>query len=107
MQAYTTHRDPEIWDRPAEFDPSRWLPKDCVTEAMNEMFMPYSKGTRACIGLNLANMELRIATAALLKFFRVRLAEGPRADDMEMVDHFIIAPKGRKCNLVFERLVKN
>src|SRR5271155_4197525 len=98
MQSYTTHRDPDVFLNPEEFDPSRWLPKEQVTTSMNELFMPFSKGTRACIGINLANMELRIVTAALLKMYRISSANDMKPEDMEMRDHFLIFPKNGKCN---------
>jgi len=106
MQSYTTHRDPDVFVNPEQFDPSRWLPKDKVTPNMNELFMPYSRGIRACIGLNLANMELKIVTAALLKLYRVRPGVDMTSDDMEMTDHSLLVPKGGKCNLLFQRIAE-
>jgi len=55
-------------------------------------------------GINLANMELKIVTAALLKLYRVRAGVDMTSDDMEMTDHFLLVPKGGKCNLVFEKM---
>jgi hypothetical protein len=52
----------------------------------------------------LANMELKIVTAALLKLYRVRAGVDMTSDDMEMTDHFLLVPKGGKCNLVFEKM---
>ena len=104
MQCYTTHRDPTIFPNPELFDPSRWIPKEKITEAMNEAFMPFSKGTRACLGINLAYMELKVTVATLIKSFTVRVGDDMKGDDMDMRDHFLIFPKGGKCDLVFDRV---
>ena len=53
-----------------------------------------------CIGLHLAQMELRIATA---KFFRaypdaqVSTLNGFSDDDMEQVVYFLMYPKNKRC----------
>ena len=49
-------------------------------------------------------MEMKIATAALIKRYTVRLASEKTVDDMEMTDHFTLIPKGLKCPLVFEKV---
>lgn len=48
MQAYTNHRDPEIFPEPEAFIPQRWFK---TTHAMKANFLPFSAGPRACIGL--------------------------------------------------------
>ena len=73
MQCYS-NRDPIIFTNPESFDPSGWIPKD-VTEAMNEAFMPCSKGTPACLGINLAYMELKVTLRTMVKSFTVRVAD--------------------------------
>ena len=48
MSAYFCHRDPEIFPRPEEFLPERWLGD--VTPEMRRNFVPFSKGSRRCLG---------------------------------------------------------
>lgn len=64
-------------------------------------FMPFGGGTRICIGLHLAYMELRLATAL---FFReckgARLSAKKTEDVMEMAETFLIVPEGHFCNVV-------
>jgi cytochrome P450 len=53
------------------------------------------------MGQNLALMELKIVTSAVLKRYTVSVGKAMRGDEMEMRDHFVLIPKGR-CELVFE-----
>ncbi|TWU73690.1 hypothetical protein ED733_004748 [Metarhizium rileyi] len=43
-QAYTMHRQPEIFPNPDDFDPHRW---DAPTKVMKEAFMPFGRGPRS------------------------------------------------------------
>ncbi|KAK6412652.1 hypothetical protein LTR95_017947 [Oleoguttula sp. CCFEE 5521] len=47
MQCYTTNRDADAFPDPDSFSPDRWLKTAGGTAAMKELFMPFSKGTRA------------------------------------------------------------
>jgi tryprostatin B 6-hydroxylase len=67
---------------------------------MKDLFMPFSKGTRACLGRNLAMMELRQVTAAVLQKYNVSAAPATTLESMEMRDHFLAVPKAGRCELV-------
>jgi cytochrome P450 len=43
-QAYSIHRNPEIFPNPEDFSPSRW---ESTTKAMKSAFMPFGKGPRS------------------------------------------------------------
>ena len=47
-QAYSMHRNPDIWDRPEEFLPERW---ENPTKEMNDAFMPFGAGSRSKLHL--------------------------------------------------------
>jgi hypothetical protein len=49
MSAYFQHRDPKVYPRPMEFLPERWLGE--VTPAMYRNYIPFSKGSRHCLGM--------------------------------------------------------
>ncbi|KAL4861443.1 hypothetical protein BDV12DRAFT_204017 [Aspergillus spectabilis] len=105
-QAYTIHRDGEIFDNPLKFDPYRWIRLREEEKATSEhelalaAFHPFGAGSRICLGIHLARMELRLAT---VQFFRhcpgARLAASTTAESMEMENFFLIAPKSHRCNI--------
>ncbi|KAK5166454.1 uncharacterized protein LTR77_007997 [Saxophila tyrrhenica] len=103
-QCYTTQRDPTAFPDPDTFDPERWLKNEQTDPKAKDLFMPFSKGTRACLGRPLAMMELREATSALLLKYSVTAAPETTADSMAMRDHFLVLPKGGRCDLIFEPL---
>jgi cytochrome P450 len=104
MQCYTTQRDPRVFPHPESFRPERWLGDAGNNSDMNTMFMPFSAGTRACLGINLAWMELKVITAALVKHYHVHLAPGTTPESMDMIDHFLLMPKAAKCDLIFTKV---
>lgn len=53
-----------------------------------------------CIGIHLAKIELRLATALFFRTFpraRVSTANGMSDKDMEMKAHLVMFPKGGRC----------
>ena len=99
MQCYTTQRDSSNFHNPNVFDPSRWLQPQ--SDTMKDLFMPFSKGSRACLGKSLALMESKLITATLMRDFAVSLAPSCTKESMVMTDHFLIIPKGGRCELIF------
>jgi cytochrome P450 len=99
-QSYTTQRDSNVYPNPDTFDPGRWL--DTTEEhlsSMHDHILVWGKGQRACLGKQLAYMELKLGTAAIMKRYRVELGSPATDDDMEMTDHFTLIAKGKRCIL--------
>ncbi|KAF7859531.1 uncharacterized protein EAF02_010979 [Botrytis sinoallii] len=95
-QTYTIHRDPEIFPEPDSFDPQRWLgPKSDDFKAANN---PFGAGTRTCVGMHLANMEIYLILALLFRECKgIRIASIQDDEGMEIENYFVIGPKGHKC----------
>ena len=64
------HRNPNVWDRPDEFDIDRWLPENEAAHHPHA-YKPFGNGARACIGRQFAMVEAKIAMAMLLRRFAV------------------------------------
>ncbi|KEF51223.1 uncharacterized protein A1O9_12726 [Exophiala aquamarina CBS 119918] len=94
-QAFSYHRDPAVYSDPFRFNPERYLEGKVGGQAV---FAPFGSGSRTCLGIHLAYLELRMATAL---FFRecagARLASETTPESMEIVQHFLIAPKAHRC----------
>ncbi|KAK9417326.1 putative Vera protein [Seiridium unicorne] len=64
------HYRDDVWSRPKQFIPERWLVKDGdPLFPMKDAWRPFEQGPRNCIGQELATMELRLVlTLAARKF---------------------------------------
>ncbi|CAE6439543.1 unnamed protein product [Rhizoctonia solani] len=69
VPSYTTNRSSVWGNDPAEFRPERWL--DGKSSSLNKYFVPFSLGPRACIGRNIAYMELTLISATLIRRYDV------------------------------------
>jgi cytochrome P450 len=70
---YLTHYNPEIYDRPHEFRPERFLERPAGTYE----WIPFGGGTRRCLGATFALFEMRIVLEEVLRRFDlVPTAEG-------------------------------
>jgi cytochrome P450 len=101
VPTWTTHRNPQYFPHPEAFQPQRWLDVYGGTEEMKKLYMPFSKGARACIGQAMALLELRLTTATLIKRYVVMVNKDLNLVDMDFGDHFVMIPKGEACLLDF------
>lgn len=67
LNAYAIQRDPDLWGKDAnEFRPERFLGDEGRKKVLSFGFLPFSKGSRDCIGKYFAMLEAKIALAALI-----------------------------------------
>lgn len=85
MTAVLMHENPSIFPNPREFRPERWLNQQGVRA--EKYLVPFSRGTRACIGMNLAYAEMYMALATVFRRFDLELFETTRAD-VDLVHDF-------------------
>lgn len=67
------HTDPEYWVDPESFRPERWI-GDGLPGDDRRAFQPFSTGPRACLGLNMAYLELRLAVAKMVWLYDLEKA---------------------------------
>lgn len=109
---YSVHRLPDVYPRPDEFIPERWVEGSVIptvgtitkadVDKARKAFCPFSIGPRGCIGKGLALMEMKITLSRLLFEFDVRLPMEEKlrkvGEDMEggweMDDHFVGTKSG-------------
>ena len=93
VPTYTIHHSKEIWGPDAdEFRPERW---NTVTSRQKNAFIPFSHGPRACVGRNVAEMELKMIVATWARRYRVSL----RQDYMDTREGFLRKPLGLEIGI--------
>jgi cytochrome P450 len=68
---WVTHRLPEFWTDPLEFQPDRWA-RGAPTHRY--AYFPFAAGQRLCIGRPLALIEMQLAVSMISRRYRLRLA---------------------------------
>ncbi|KAL0943154.1 benzoate 4-monooxygenase [Colletotrichum truncatum] len=93
VPSYTMHHSKEIWGPDADdFRPERW---ESVTPRQKNAFIPFSHGPRACVGRNVAEMEMKLIVATWARRYRVEL----RQDYMETNEGFLRKPLALDINI--------
>ena len=86
VPTYTIHHSTAIWGPDAdEFKPERWFR---LTTRQKNAFIPFSFGPRACVGRNVADMQLKLIAATWVRRYDVVL----RQDVMETREGFLRKP---------------
>jgi len=92
LNYYSIHRDPRYFSpEPDRFWPDRWLPPkhwcaigdpsrplDPDTPVIHDLdaYVPFSYGTRLCVGKTLAQMEIRVVAASVVQKFDMVVVDG-------------------------------
>ncbi len=77
------------------FDGWRFIDPAALTPAQKTAFHPFGAGSRVCLGVHLAYLEMRLAVAMFLRECRgARASDSMRDAMMEEDNRFLIAPKG-------------
>jgi len=73
LPAYTIHHLPSVWGPDADnFNPDRW---ESISDRQKQAFIPFSYGPRACVGRNVAEMELALIVATIMHRFDFELRQ--------------------------------
>lgn len=77
---YSIQRNPAYFSDPNEFKPERWLSEyenESWMQLAKKAFVPFSLGSRGCIGKNLAYQEISTALAQIIYRMDWKIADGP------------------------------
>ncbi|KAF2100215.1 putative cytochrome P450 [Rhizodiscina lignyota] len=89
MEPVSVLIDPKIFPQPHAFKPERWLGE----QRLDRYQVAFSKGSRQCIGINLAYAELYLTVNALVSQFDLKLYDTSYEDIRMEHDFFTAAPK--------------
>lgn len=112
VPTYALHHKDGCFDRPFEYDPSRWLAEGEqgvrpgegndpeVLARQRAALIPFSVGPRACIGKKVSLLELYATVARVLFDYDLRLQPGTEhlgvgpQGEYKIRDHFIVGKEG-------------
>lgn len=94
----SVHMDPNLWDKPEEFNPRRFLDNEGKVRKP-EYFIPFGVGRRMCLGDVLARMELFLFFASFMHSFNMTLPEGEPLPSLKGNVGVTIAPESFKVCL--------
>lgn len=83
------HGSPAIFPEPERFDPQRWLQGE-ESQRRERYLVNFSRGARACVGINLAKAELLLTLTAVVRRFDLQLYETVRERDADLMHDFAI-----------------
>nr|POE78006.1 cyrochrome p450 monooxygenase [Quercus suber] len=88
MSQYFVHLNPEIFPSPHTYDPTRWLAAKAES-TLERYLVPFSRGARMCIGMNVAHAELYTLLVTMLRRFPTLTLFETSERDVELVhDYF-------------------
>ncbi|EUC56911.1 cytochrome P450 family monooxygenase, partial [Rhizoctonia solani AG-3 Rhs1AP] len=96
VPSYSTNRS-NVWGAdPETFRPERWLEDG---GSLNKYFVPFSTGSRACVGRNLANMNMLLVAATFFHRYDVQLASP--STKLEVNEGFV--RDATRCEIAIKR----
>ena len=94
MDSLHMHSDPAIFPEPRNFDPARFLGPE--KEMRQKHLFNFGRGTRQCVGMNLALAEIHMTLATVLRRLggKMRLFDTDRDRDVDVKHDFFVTNPG-------------
>lgn len=91
MSQYVVHRDPDVWDDPMAYRPSRFEP-GAHDDRPTYSYFPFGGGPRMCIGRQFSLMEARLILARVVATHRLSRVEPPEGEDVGVSSAVTMVP---------------
>ncbi|KAI0030265.1 cytochrome P450 monooxygenase [Vararia minispora EC-137] len=93
VPSYNLHHNEAVWGEDVNvFRPERWLEQDM--SATSKAFYPFSFGPRACVGRNLALMDIPVVIATMMRRYDFVLEDMSAPDVLPVSEAFLRKPRG-------------
>ncbi|EDO01120.1 hypothetical protein SS1G_03594 [Sclerotinia sclerotiorum 1980 UF-70] len=93
MTALLTHQNEKIFPEPEVFKPERWL--ETENKRLEHYLVTFNRGTRSCLGINLARAELYLILASVYRQFDFDVSQVIRARDIDVSRDYILGAQAR------------
>ncbi|XP_049339562.1 thromboxane-A synthase isoform X1 [Astyanax mexicanus] len=94
------HHDPQYWPEPEKFIPERFTP-EAKASRHPFVYLPFGAGPRSCVGMRLAQLEIRMALVNIFKKFNVVACEDTKVP-LQLKSSTTLGPK----NGIFVKITK-
>ncbi|VDB94145.1 unnamed protein product [Peniophora sp. CBMAI 1063] len=92
VPSYDVHLDTSVWGKDAAaFRPERWF--EVESGVASKSFLPFSFGPRACIGRNLALMDIPVIVATVVRRYDFVLEDASKPDVLPVQEGFLRKPE--------------
>ncbi|PYI03028.1 benzoate 4-monooxygenase cytochrome P450 [Aspergillus sclerotiicarbonarius CBS 121057] len=100
---YFVHRDSTIFPDPDKFDPERWIRAAERGQNLTRYLVSFMRGSRACLGMNLAYIELYLTIAHVMRRFDFTL-HNTKPEDVRITRDIIIPGTERGMLRVYAKV---
>ncbi|CAJ1943520.1 unnamed protein product [Sphenostylis stenocarpa] len=83
VNVWAIHRDPSIWEKPLQFDPTRFLDAKWDFSGNDFNYFPFGSGRRICAGIAMAERTVLYFLATLIHLFDWTIPHGQSLDASE------------------------
>ncbi|KAF2114400.1 putative benzoate 4-monooxygenase cytochrome P450 [Lophiotrema nucula] len=87
MSSYLVHHDETIFPDSHSFKPERWIEVGDKSDRLTKYMVSFTRGSRACLGMNLSYIVLYMTIAAFVRRFDMELHK-TTIEDLEIVRDF-------------------
>ena len=84
IEVFFMQHNPHVWDRPEEYDPLRFQPANVEKRGPYD-YIPFSAGSRNCIGQNFAMNEMKVVVGTTVSQFSLRLDQTHKVEKVPRV----------------------
>ncbi|KAB0791053.1 hypothetical protein PPYR_02853 [Photinus pyralis] len=105
ISLYGLHNDPRFFPNPEKYDPGRFAPEN-RDQLERFAYLPFGEGRRNCVGVNLANMIVKMGIVKLLLNFEIVPSKSTPDEITLEPSGFITIPKREEINVRFVKLAE-